>query len=169
MRPPRSFMYGKHATMNAQEPSNPDSQVARISSSVHSSSGCGANMICALFTRMSTVPHSATTAATAASTCSRSRTSHCNARALPPSASISAAVATTPSNVRASTATFAPSFANASASPFPIPALAPVTIATLPVSTPAIAQSSSNRFRLSSEPWYSACVPSIMKSSVSTS
>ena len=75
----------------------------------------------ALFTRMSTGPRSRLTVDTIFLTCSRSRTSACTARAIPPAASISFATFWARSSKKSLTATLTPSAARRLAMPLPAP------------------------------------------------
>jgi hypothetical protein len=131
-RPP-SRRCGKQARRNQYDASGPVSKESSTCSSVSVSSGPMA-VAMALLTRMSTVPNRSTTAATNASTFADERMSHSAAYA---SAPASAREATVPEASRTSaTAIRAPSLPRAIAIPRPTPRAAPVTIATLPSSTP---------------------------------
>src|SRR6185503_1224468 len=89
----------------------------------------------ALFTRMSTLPNSATVRSTAPTTCSRTPTSvRTNSDRTPNSAASSSAHARPLSSAISATSTFAPSRAKRRAMPRPIPCPAPVTIAARPLS-----------------------------------
>ena len=85
---------------------------------------------------MSSRPNSRTTAATAASIATRSRTSRADAAARPPAARIRAAVASAAAPSRSVQNTAAPSRASASAPAPPMPPPAPATSATLPATRP---------------------------------
>src|SRR3954470_16240333 len=91
-------------------------------------------MTAALLTRMSSAPSSATVRSTAASTCSRERTSQPIAIAVPPSRVIASTVSAQSSSRRSLTATCAPSAASLIAVAAPIPRPAPVTSAARPSS-----------------------------------
>src|ERR1700730_15153890 len=87
-------------------------------------------VIPALLTRMSVRPKRDVPASTVAPTCSRPETSHPNAAAWPPAASIRWTTGEARSASTSTTATRAPSDASRSAVAWPIPCAAPVTTAT---------------------------------------
>src|SRR5579872_390472 len=89
----------------------------------------------ALFTRMSMRPPKATAACASAATSASLETSARTAVAAAPSRSATAAA---PSPLPSATITFAPSATKRLAIPSPNPDAAPVTIATLPASLPAL-------------------------------
>src|SRR5262249_39957988 len=91
---------------------------------------------CALLTSTSSAPKRATLSATIPSTSARRPTSTVSAIASPPAARISSAVRSARCAFSSATQTRAPSRANTSAMPRPMPWPAPVTIATLPASRP---------------------------------
>jgi hypothetical protein len=90
-------------------------------------------MMPALFTMTSTRPHSASAASTRARTSVRSVTSTRRLRAVPPAASIPAAMASSRSVRRAPSMTLAPWAARSRAIASPMPLDAPVTTTTLSI------------------------------------
>src|SRR5438132_7591456 len=135
MRPqPRAAMRVRAAHIAHHVPFTPLVHDRSNCSSGMSSSGARAPKPCALLTSTSTLPQRRTVSSTARSTSSRRPTSATSASASPPAARISCAVRSARCSFSSATHTRAPSRANRSAIPRPMPWPAPVTSATLAAS-----------------------------------
>ena len=104
----------------------------RVQSSTRASGSGATDMTPALFTRMSMLPNTSRAWAATSRTSSPTDTSQRSGRAVPPDRSISLANRARRSSLRAVTTTDAPTSASARAVDLPIPADAPVTMATFP-------------------------------------